>query len=667
LNLGFRLSWVLPAPELQYTAKDFAHMQQNEITSLAQYVVSTYRDFVTNRKLLAEKWERNLDAYRRVSNGVWKASEGEAWRSDAFDAVTKQKIVAAVSICIDAYLAGGNIPFDLKPAAVELQALGLNEDDEIPAEIQGMLDKRVDRMRRKIAEQFRTTKADQAMVNHFMAGAIYGQTFAKLAVEPFTKSAYRPIDGTLSPSMEHARYAKETVIEDGPAWNYVSVWDIFTDYEERDLKKCHAVIHRQILSPFQIVEALRNAPGAYPENLKKALKDHTAKTSGGDGGDDTSDESPALRDVPNRKQTLRYIEYWGRVPRNCLDEFTKETGSPTWTMEQADDDEQEGQMVECLVGVVDDTVVRLAVIGDATFRPFLTAMWEDNFDGQGGLGIADNTEDVQKMRNGIIRLFFDNKALSANVQFAVKRELLEKKLEKFRPGQLIDIAEECPDVRQALQQIIVQDVGETLISAIQFTDQWADDDSMVPRVQQGGGSGGKETAFELSQRLEKSGKYLAKVMRAYDDGLVEPAAKWFYDWNMEDPRTQGKGSYEVFATGFTSFQDKIDKLTAMRELLQFASMLPEGQVKLVEIFKELARMSDVDPDQFIVSEAEAANQEPDPMQMAELKKTEAETVKTEAETQKIIADTQMAAEKLKLEMLKATSRQPEKSEPKSVN
>jgi hypothetical protein len=631
----------------------------NEITSLAQYVVQTYRDFAVNRKDLTAKWERNLNAFRRINNGQWKTSEGEGWRSQIFDAITKQKIMSAVAVCIDSYLAGGKIPFDLKASPFELDAVGVPEGDETPEEIQAMIDARIDKMRRKIEQQFRLCKADQAMVKHFLAGAIYGMTYAKTAVEPFVKSHYAPIPETLSPTMANARYQRVATQEDSPAWHYLTVWDVFTDYEETDLKKCHAVIHRRVLSPFQLREALDEKPGVFVETLRKTLSDHASRRAEL-SADSTADETPALRDVPSRKQTVRYLEYWGRIPKSILDEFQEQTDNrELWTMNAADDDELVGDMVECLVGVVNDTVVRLAILDTSEQRPFFCAKWEDNFDGQGGIGIADNTEDVQMMRNGILRLFFDNKALSANVQLAVKRELLMKKLGEFKPGQLIDIAEDCQDVRQALQQVIVQDVGETLISALQVTDQWAEDDSMVPKIQQGAGSGGRETAYELSTRLEKSGKYLAQVMRNYDDGLVEPISQWFYDWNMDDPATEGKGSWEVIATGFTSFQDRVNKLSAIRELLQAAGMVEPGQIKLIEIFKELAKMSDVDPDQFIVTEEEAAERGPDPVQEAEIAKINSETKRNETAAQKDVAMVQIEAERLKLEQLEAMKPDPE--------
>ncbi len=632
-------------------------MTDTEITSLAYYVLQVFNEFVGNRKDLSSKWQRNLNAFRRINNGVWKGDEaGEDWRSDAFDAITKQKIMAAVSICIDSYLSGGEIPFDLKPAPVELQSWGAGDEEDLTDEVKENLDAMIEEMRTRIKHQYQLCNAEEAMVNHFLSGSIYGITYAKTCVETYVNRHYVPIPDTLSPTRQHVRYEATTEEEDAPSWKYTTPWDIFTDYEETDLKKCHAVIHRQMLSPFQLMEMLEGRPGVLDGELKKALKAVESKTSADDG--DTSELPPALRNVPNRKQTIRYLEYWGRLPKSVIDEFEPAGNSEMWALEAAEDDEKEGNMIECLVGIVGDTVVRLAITGNAAFRPFFCAKWEDNFDGQGGIGIADNTEDVQKIRNGAIRLFFDNKSLSANVMFALKREFLSNKQGgefKFKPGMAIDIDEECQDARQAIQQFVVQDVGESLISVLQFTNQWADDDSMVPKIQQGGEGRSSETAFELSQRLEKSGKYLARVMRNYDNGLVEPITKWFYDWNMEDPTADGKGAYDVIATGFTSFQNRLEKLTAIRELLQVAAMLPEGQVKLVEIFKEIARMSDVDPDQFLQDEEEAAEQGPDPLQEAELRKVESEIARNEAAAQKSQVDAQVAAEKLKLDQVRAVT------------
>lgn len=637
---------------------------ETEVTALAAYVNNTLAEFTDNRKELARKWQRNLNAYRRINNGYWKDEEAEGWRSDVFDAVTKQKIMSAVAICLDSYLQGGKVPFALKATPYEVEAMtGELAQDEaaLPEDIQEQIDARKEEMQKTIEEQFRRCKADRALIKHFLSGAVYGITYAKATIEEYVERYYMPIQETLSPSQEHARYEQVEENLDSPAWNYVTTWNIFTDYEETDLRKCHAVIHRQVVSPYQLREMLDGKPGTLPEELTKALSEHASNPS---DDSDTSDLPPAIRDVPSRKQDVHYIEYWGRVPKSALDDYVnnrmKQTGTELWTLAESEDDEQSGDMVEVMVGVVADNVVRIAVTDDANQRPFFCAKWEDNFDGQGGIGVADNTEDVQKMRNGILRLFFDNQALSANVQVAVKREHLAKDFNSFKPGQKIDITEECKDAREAIQQVIIQDVGSTLINALGVADKWADQDSMVPIVQQGGQGEAKETAYELSQRLEKSGKYLAYVMQNYDDGLVEPIGKWFYDYNMADPEAPGKGSWELYATGFSSFQDRLDKITAIRELLQVAQLLPEGRVKMLEIFKELAKMSDVDPDQFIVSEEEAAEQGPDPMQEAEIEKihseiaeNESQIKENEAQAQKYTAETQMAAEKLKLDQLKA--------------
>lgn len=626
-------------------------MDKAEITSLAYYVIQTYKDFEQNRKDLSEKWEKNLNAFRRLNNGYWKDDEAEGWRSQVFDAITKQKIVSAVALCVSAYCQGGKIPFDLKPSPFECQDIDLLPDAE-----REDIEQRMEKMRAKIVEQLDWCQADRAMIQHFLSGAIYGLTYAKCSIGIHRQKRYVPIADTLSPSGQSTRFEKVVEEIEAPWWNYVTPWDIFTDYEEKDITKAHAVIHRQMLSAFQIREMLKGQPGVIEEELTRALANETAKMV---QDDSSSEMPPALRDVPNRKQNIRYLEYWGRVPKSALDDFSETKQLKLWSVSEWEDDEKMGDMVEVLVGVIGETAVRVAILDSADDRPVFRAVWEDNFDGQGGIGIADNTEDVQLMRNGIRRLFFDNKALSANVMLALKRDLLMKDIKSFKPGQKIDISAEADDVRQAIQQIVIQDVGETLLNALAETGTWADEDSMIPRVQQGGSGKSSETAYELAQRLDKSGKYLALVMQNYDNGLTEPIGNWFYDINMQDPQIDGKGSYILYATGFTSFQERLEKLTAIRELLNIAMSFPNPRIKVLEMFKAVCKMSDIDPDAWIMTEEEASQLPPDPVQEATLAKLQAETESIQAKAQNEAALVQIKAEELKLRQMEAM--RPEKA------
>ena len=120
-------------------------------------------------------------------------------------------------------------------------------------------------------------------------------------------------------------------------------------------------------------------------------------------------------------------------------------------------------------------------------------MWEIDLDGISGTGVADNVESVQMVLNGMVRAFEDNKKLAANVIVAIKKALLLEWSGTFKPGELIEVAEEAKSAAEAIQQIIIQDVGETLLSGIALMERYAEEGSMLPKILQG-------TAFEKQKR-----------------------------------------------------------------------------------------------------------------------------------------------------------------------
>ena len=266
-------------------------------------------------------------------------------------------------------------------------------------------------------------------------------------------------------------------------------------------------------------------------------------------------------------------------------------------------------------------------------------------------------ECAQKIVNGSVRAFEDGKKMSANVILAIKERYLLKTPATITPGMKLLLDESCQDARQAVQSVVIPDVTESLLSLIELGLRFAEEDSMVPRVVQGLSSEGKETAFEVGKRAEMAGKYMANVVRNFDEYLIEPIVTDFYDWNMGDPMlTRGKGSYTVKALGFTSYQDRVDRIDRLMKFAQivFSNESFAREARAHEFVKEIATALDCDPDQYLKSEeekqaeAEADAQNPD-LELERAEKT-AKIKKTEAEAEATLAGIEIDAAKMELEI-----------------
>ncbi len=634
----------------------------NDNCGLADFVNRTFKEFEQNRKDTEVKWEDNINSFKKVKDHQWKKDEGKEWRSKTFIGITKQKILAAYSIVIDTLLQGGKIPFFLKLANVSEQQLERISDEE-----KQIIDQDIDLMTAKIQEDLDLCNGATQLQRVVMSGAIYGESYGKKSVHAVNEKEWQQTQ------YEDGSSAWEQVdkIKDRPKWEAVTVWDMFRDIESDDLQKGRAVIQRAMMSPYDLRQ-LDGKEFIVPESIDEVIKKGDASNNNSKSDESSTSYSPARRDIINRKKSIRVLEFWGRVPRKILKTFQERISKDkkdskeflsayNITNSEFDDTEENGDDIECMVLVANDEVVRYAILDEGE-RPYYRAVWEDVIDVNYGIGVADNICQIQDILNGAVRAFEDNKKLSANVILALKREFMKNQKESFSPGDTIELTEECDDVRKAIQSFNVADVGESLISMINLMLQFADDESNIPRIQQGSRNGGQETAFELSQRLEKSGKYLGGVIRNYDKQLIEPMITDFLEFNMLDPEAPGKGNYHVKANGFTSFQNKVTKLSAINQVMAMLMQNPDvfKKIDMDEIFREFCELLDIDPDKWMKNkedlEAEAQMQQQLMQQKKQLedmnmRKIEAETAMHEARAQAETAKVKIEAERLKLDMV----------------
>jgi hypothetical protein len=649
-------------------------VQFSNRSDLADCISNLYSHWKENRSALQTKWNSNNAAFRGVSEYKWKDKEGENWRSNTFINVTKQKIVSACALVIDMLLAGGRIPFMLKPSPWDDIQL-----EELPPDAQEETKKTIDDMRRMIEQQLLDCNADRALMKNILSEAVYGETIAKLIVHEVKRDRWQSnlqlgeqVTDVGRVPVEYKSFAKVTESNMAPGWEFLPVWDFFRDMETDDLKAGAGCIHRQLVSPFW----LRNKKGR-PFYIDANIDTAISRAGQSDTGttqpeQDPASLSPAMRDIKFRQNTILYLEFWGRIPRGTIEAFEAEMFSGAETPSVVfDEQDNSGDEIEVMVCVAGDQVVRY-VRTTADERPFFRGVWEDSLDGQGAIGVADNAANAQLILNGAVRAFEDNKKLSANVIAAVKRRFLEKDLKEFHPGMIIDLSEDCDDAKKAIMPVVIPDVGESLLNLIALAEKYCDMDTLIPKLTQG--LDVKEPqmrAYVAQQQVEKSGKYIGQVTRNNDESLIEPIVEAFYDYNMRDPSTvKGKGSYIVKALGFTSYQDRIERIEKLKSMLTLVMSSPElmAESKVRWYLEEIAKALDMDPEQAVKSEQEkqqeAQSIQPDPLVQAQAAKLNAEAERANADAQAKIAGTQTGAEKLVLERAKVVHEMETKSREK---
>lgn len=573
-------------------------------SKLAQYILELFEDWKTDRKTKYETgWQANYDALTGTNgdfwkNNTWKTKEAKDWRSKAFPLVIKTKVLAGYSVVVDTVLQGGEIPFALLPG----------EGEDQPPEL----------MEKKIKKQFVTAKADREMMKVVMSMALYSFGYVKSPIiKTFLIPGFQRVQNQpqLPPQLLGAQnaqgvqnnYIYQPVLNEntGPAIDYVSIWDIFRDWEHEDIQEGIGIIHRQMTSPYWLAK-LKGKKYFLDGAIEKVIAE--AQTSQYSSVEDSS-LPPHLRTITKRKRTINRIEFWGRVPRKYLTEFEgfaqeKNYGTTNLNYDLAPNDQSDGDEVEIFATIANGDIVAITDNGEGE-RPFYGAKWEPMLDDIMGRSIADNLQDSQKMINGIVRAISDNAALLSNVILAMKPDKFENPSDELYPGLRLILDESCEDVRQAIQQVTLTDITGPLYNFFTLAKDFADENCNLPTLISGEVVDKKrETAFSVDARQQNAGKYIGQVIRNMDEGITEPIVQSFYRYNMLGEENQGKGNFTASATGFTSFQNRYIRFTKLQQMLtlSLSNQIVFQETKIRPLLEELYKMQDLEVDKFLKSE-----------------------------------------------------------------
>lgn len=614
---------------------------------ISEFINELYKAWRQDRKTRERQWNKAIDAFLGNLDGYWKPDEAEGWRSDYFAMLIKTKVVSAYAIVCDTILQGGEIPFDL------------NIDPDEPEELRVF----PEGMRKKIRRQLLDCKADRELMNIILSMALYGKGIAKCpVVNTYTKIQYEPVSFAppfmMANQNQFVRFIPRFKIVSSPGMEYVSVWNIFSDPEEDNLQDGYGIIQREMYSAYDL-RKLINAPFFNKRAIKKVLSEVNSNTF----TEDVSSLPPSLREIAKRNKTIQYLEYWGRIPKKLLIDYTRKNGVNSLARDFAFNDTGiEGNEFEGHICIANGELIRLTD-NPVGYRPYSQAFWEVVLDSSDGRSIADNLEHDQKMSNGIMRAIIDNLRLAGNVMFAGKSEAFIEGKPKFKPGFWAELSAEVDDVRQAIQQIVVNDVSQGLLAVWGVIQRLADENTNLPKIISGEIVTQKkqETAFEIDQRIQNAGKYLGSVIRNIDEGIIESVITHLYHYNMIQPGNEEiKGNFVVNATGFNSFQNRFLRTQSIKQtlalVLSHPSLTAEARIRphLEEIYKSL----DLKPETFLKSEEEKARdqqmalqQQMQMMQIAQQKEV-AKIQRDLADMKKKLSEALMYAEKAKTERAK---------------
>jgi hypothetical protein len=583
-------------------------------SALSTYVGNVLTQAKQNRKRIEPKWLRNFShasATEDFDSSQWKQKDEikrKAWKSKSYMDITRQKITAFTSLAQDALFKGGRVPFMLQPERSQyIDPASMDAVVEQTQEVMHSYQKDAG----TIAE----------MCTCLNTAATYGEFVAKRIV--IKKTRKRMVE--LAPGIVDSTDETIPII----AMRARSVWDMWYDRERGGIENSDYVFERSMIRPADIRKMI-GLPYYIPAQVKMVMdRVQNAATTTNQTTADTSTLQPGHRSIVSRTNTIELYEGWLNVQRKDADDFEREYGlaqqQELLPPDVAQVDEY-GQPVTPLVPVepaptqsdVTDTVYAFVVILDGEIvamkrdpglHPYFADVFEETIDDVYGRGIADNMESWQKSLNGAVRTFENNAKLIANFILAVKRRLIANKIEdQIEEGGVIELTEDVDDVRKAIQQLQFVDITGPMMQAIKMFLEFSDLASNLPRSEQGQQATNPQTAFELQQRLERSGKYIGQIIRRFDK-LIAWDAQNLYDWIVYDPQSQTPMiPAAVKALGFTSFENRYMRVQRLMQMLQM--VLSDGTGALAQITKirwlweEIGKAQDLETSQYIKTEQE---------------------------------------------------------------
>ena len=381
-----------------------------------------------------------------------------------------------------------------------------------------------------------------------------------------------------------------------PRIEFVSIWDFFPDPNATSIEECEYIVHRHKLNKSQ-VRVLSKMPYFDKDEIRAALAmgpNYTEKQY-----ENELKDSQKTEDVGKSKYEV--LEYWGMMDV----EYAKEIGME---LPETIDDLDE---IQINAWICNGKVLRSVINPFSPARlPYNAFPYERNPYSFFGIGIAENMNDSQQIMNGHARMAIDNLALSGSLVFDIDETMLVggQSMEIY-PGKVFRRQSGMPG--QSIHGVKFPNTSTENMMMFDKFRQLADEQTGLPSYSHGmtGVQSMTRTASGMSMLLGAASLNIKTVVKNLDDFLLKPLGQAYFQWNMQffEGELNVKGDLEIKAMGTNSLMQKevrSQRLTMFLQTAQNPAVAPF--VKMSKLISELAYSLDLDPDEILNNEEEAA-------------------------------------------------------------
>lgn len=233
-----------------------------------------------------------------------------------------------------------------------------------------------------------------------------------------------------------------------------------------------------------------------------------------------------------------------------------------------------------------------------------------------GYGVPYIMRDPQAALNGAWRMMMDNAGKTAGPGIIIDRNQIEPMVGNsydWQPWKVWNqkkslTAQDPPPIRI----VEMPDRLQSLIAVINLSLKFMDDETAMPPVAQGEGSGnGGDTLGGLTLLQNAANVIFGHVVQNLDDQIIVPSINRAYDWEMQhSSKEEIKGDYEVHARGTAVLLVRELEAQRLAGLVQAWSNDPAlgPLLKVADAARDALRAQQLNPDKYIKSDEEIAQQ-----------------------------------------------------------
>lgn len=627
------------AAAAEQQARD-AELIARQRASLSEMIAGRIRRAADARRTsgIEEVWREDEDLYNGIDNEAvtqdiaprekrlrQRDDKPSAGKSRIVINITRPKTDAAVARMQKLLVPHDDKPWEIGPTPVPDLQRAIDENDQ--RQVTTADGAQVPAKDVAVALQQQAKEAAERMADHiedwFVEGGVYGQLRQVIA------DAGRIGTGVLKGPVPCLRRDRKYVVNGNvaeittveriaPGSKAISAWNLLPDPSCGDNIHLGAYCVERDYLTGRSVRGLAKLPDYDAQALAEILAEgpRSAMLPGGDRHDRRTDGQVS----PLDSDTFETFYYYGDIPPETL---IAGGWNVKGLLDQHDDPEQFAGQIETamqlasvpvVATVINDRIVRITLnpleTGDFPFDLFV---W-DAVEGQiWGRGMPHAMRPAARMLIGAVRALLENAGLAAGPQVIIDRERIEPANNRYEiVGRKLwywSSSDEAKDVRQAMQVFSIESNQQQLSNIIGFALQMADQLTNFPMMMQGDQGAAPDTVGGMAMLQANALAPLEGRAKRFDDHLILPHLKRYYDWGMQDPDVpaDAKGDMQVRARAATAL---IQRDLYAQVLPQLMPVVKDPAFKLSpeRWVEQLLRSNKVDPTTIQLTDAEAEAQ-----------------------------------------------------------